>query len=97
MTKLVTITLETPVTRGETIIESFQLRKPTAGELRGLMVGPIVQGNVDALISLLPRISMPPLTTAEVEQMEADDFAAISNEVIGFFMTPSMKAMMGMT
>ncbi|MBX9859000.1 MAG: phage tail assembly protein [Sphingomonas sp.] len=97
MTKIVTIELESPIIRGDTEIKTLQLRKPKAGELRGLIVGQIVQGDAGAMLELLPRITMPPLTSPEVEELEADDFTALSNEVVGFFMTPAMRATAGLT
>ena len=37
-----TITLDTPLTRGETEITELRLRKPTSGELRGVSMGSLV-------------------------------------------------------
>ena len=85
--KLETITLDTPIRRGEQEIDTVQLRRPTAGELRGLQLQPLMQGDVNAIIAVIPRLSMPPLIQAEVEALDIGDFAAMTGAVSGFFMS----------
>ncbi|MBX9816249.1 MAG: phage tail protein [Proteobacteria bacterium SG_bin5] len=92
MAELVTVDLESPIARGETIIEALQLRKPKAGELRGLVLSELTRGAVDQILELLPRITMPPLTSAEVEEMDPVNFAACASEVIIFFMSKTQRA-----
>ncbi|WP_299307812.1 phage tail assembly protein [uncultured Croceicoccus sp.] len=86
------VALATPITRGDTTIERITLRKPKAGALRGLTMQDILQADVSALITLIPRISNPALTAEEAAELEADDFAEIGGTVFGFFMTPRQKA-----
>lgn len=86
MTKIVTIELESPIIRGDTEIKTLQLRKPKAGELRGLIVGELARTNADQLLELLPRISTPSLTSAEVGEMDAADFTACALGIVDFFM-----------
>jgi len=88
------ITLETAIVRGTTTIESIQLRKPKAGELRGLQLQALMQGDVNAILAMVPRISMPPLIAQEVEQLELADLAAVTGAVTGFFMTKADQAML---
>ena len=63
-----TITLDTPITRGEQIIETIILRKPQVGALRGTSLAALVNLDVDALQRVLPRITTPTLTEAEIAQ-----------------------------
>jgi uncharacterized protein involved in outer membrane biogenesis len=91
--RIETITLETPIARGDTTIATLQIRKPTAGELRGLQLQSLMQGDVNAIIALIPRITLPPLIQHEAEQLELADLAAICGTVTGFFMS---KAELGM-
>lgn len=87
-----TITLSTPIVRGETRIEKIDLRKPRAGELRGgITLQDIITTDATALLKLIPRISNPPLTQAEADALEADDFAEIGGAIRGFFMTSGEK------
>lgn len=85
------ITLEKPIKRGEQVIDSVNLRKPNAGELRGLNLTDLLQLDVTALQILIPRISNPVLTTADVAGMDPADLVAIGSEVAGFLLPKSAK------
>ena len=88
-----TITLETPVTRGEQTIREVSLRKPAAGELRGVALADLLRLDVAALITVLPRITSPTLTTQDVQQLDLVDLTAIGTEVLGFFMSKADRAL----
>lgn len=83
-TKIQTVELDTPIVRGETTIASVQVRKPGTGELRGLKLAEICSGDVDAMIVMLPRVTLPPLTEAEITDMDASDFYACANQLLSF-------------
>lgn len=87
----VTVTLETPIKRGENLITSVQLRKPKCGELRGLALSDLVSTKVDAMLVLLPRITIPTLTQKDVTDMDPADLLLLSGEVIGFLMPKADK------
>lgn len=91
-TKTATITLEEPIVRGDQKIESLALRKPTAGELRGIKLADLLQSDVGAVLTVLPRISNPTLTPQEAANLDTVDLAAVAGEVIGFFMTKTQRA-----
>lgn len=82
-----TITLDTPIVRGEQTITEVQLRKPQAGELRGIALADLMRLDVAALQTVLPRITTPTLTQHDVNQLDLADLASIGGEVIGFFLT----------
>lgn len=86
-----TVVLDTPILRGTGTIDSITLRKPNAGELRGVSLAELLQMDVDSLIKVLPRISTPTLTTIEVKSMDPADLFAISSKVSGFLLQKSMK------
>jgi len=92
--KMEEIVLETPIIRGETTIDRLHIRKPAAGELRGLNLQTVMQGDFNALLALIPRISVPPIVPHEAEQLELADFAAIAGTVNGFFMSKTDQALM---
>ncbi len=87
-----TITLETPLTRGDQTLTSVSLRKPAAGELRGIALADLLRLDVAALITVLPRITTPALTPHDVGQLDLVDLTAIGTEVLGFFMSKADKA-----
>lgn len=82
-----TITLDTPIKRGEQTIETITLRKPSAGELRGTQLHDLAMMDVGALSKVIPRISDPILTPAEIHGMDPADFMQCAAEVAGF-LTP---------
>lgn len=86
------ITLETPLQRGDQTITSIALRKPAAGELRGVALADLLRLDVQALITVLPRITTPTLTAQDVSNLDLVDLTAIGTEVLGFFMSKADKA-----
>ncbi|MCZ0930306.1 phage tail assembly protein [Halomonas janggokensis] len=86
-----TVALDTPLTRGETEIAELRLRKPTSGELRGVSLAEVLQMQTDALITLIPRLSSPSLTAAEVRQMDPADLVQCGGEIAGFLLTKRAK------
>ena len=83
------ITLEAPIKRGETIITAIELRRPGAGELRGLKLADVLQLDVDAAIKLLPRITSPALIAEEVARMDPADLLECASKVASFLLKKS--------
>lgn len=82
-----TVTLSESIVRGETSIAALNIRKPKSGELRNLNLQDILVSDVTALLKLIPRITEPPITPAEADQLEPEDLAEIGGTIRGFFMT----------
>ncbi|BFN28467.1 phage tail protein E [Pseudomonas sp. SCT] len=79
------IVLEQPIQRGEkTTITEITLRKPAAGELRGLKLTDLLNGDVNATIRLVPRISQPTLTEQEAAALDIADLLMCADTVAGF-------------
>ncbi|MGE4431888.1 MAG: phage tail assembly protein [Sphingobium sp.] len=89
---LPTVTLSEPIVRGETTISDIQIRKPKAGEMRGLSIQDLMTARVSAVIDVLPRISMPPITQQEAENLDLSDLAACSGAIIDFFLKAGDRA-----
>lgn len=86
-----TVTLDTPIVRGEQTIASLQLRKPRSGELRGLSLVDLGQLKVDALHEILPRITQPGITKAEAANLDPADLLACGAEIGGFLLQKSQR------
>ncbi|OLH88174.1 tail protein [Xanthomonas oryzae pv. oryzae] len=86
-----TVSLEQPIVRGEQTITQLSVRKPGAGELRGLKLTDVLQLDVTALAILLPRISSPTLTTTDVNAMDPADLLAVGQEVALFFLPKAQR------
>ncbi len=80
-----TIALDYPIARGEQQIAEVTLRKPNAGSLRGLSIAAVLQLDIDALVRLIPRISDPALTEAEVRALDPADLTQLATGTASFF------------
>ncbi|PNU06464.1 phage tail assembly protein [Novosphingobium guangzhouense] len=87
-----TVTLAYPIVRGETRIETLNIRKPKAGELRNLSLQDVLSTDITALLTLIPRVTDPPLHEDEVDNLETEDLSEIGGIVRGFFMTKAELA-----
>ena len=85
------VVLDTPIVRGKTRIDTITLRKPQAGELRGVNLVELLNMDVASLIKILPRISSPGITAPEAAGMDPADLVAIGSKISGFLLQKSMK------
>jgi hypothetical protein len=85
------VELDEPIRRGEQIIKGVTLRRPRAGELRGVQLAQLMLLEVVALQTLLPRISMPTLTTHDVANLDPADLMALGMVTQSFFMTKAER------
>lgn len=90
-----TITLEEPLQRGDSQITSVEVRRPGAGELRGLKLVEVINMDVTALATLLPRITNPTLTSGDVAALDAADLLQFGMETAAFFMTREQATAQG--
>lgn len=91
MSKENVVTLEKPVKRGEQLFTEITLVKPNAGTLRGVSLAAVANSEVDALIKVLPRMTVPMLTEQEVAAMELPDLVALAGQVVGFLSPSSAR------
>ena len=84
------VELDTPILRGKTEINSVTVRKPQSGALRGTRLQALMDMDVNALITVLPRITTPALTTAEINEMDPADLVSLSVEVVTFLLKKSV-------
>lgn len=85
------VTLDTPIVRGKEEIKEITLRKPNVGELRGLSMVDLLNMDINAVSTLLPRIGTPVISKEEVKQLDPADFVQLAGEVAGFMIPKSMK------
>jgi len=91
------VTLDEPISRGEAPrIETLTLRKPDAGSLRGVSLMALVQIDVQALSTVLPRICEPILTRAEIARLDPADLMAIGSTVASFFLSRADRTALGL-
>ncbi len=85
------VALDTPIKRGTQAVDSITLRKPNAGELRGIHLAELLNLDVSSLIKVLPRISSPALTAVEAAAMDPADLLAAGTKVVGFLLQKQTK------
>lgn len=85
------VPLDEPIRRGEQTIEGVTLRKPRAGELRGVQLAQLMMMDVAALQTVLPRITTPTLTAHDVGNLDPADLMELALKVQGFFMTKAER------
>ncbi len=86
-----TVSLDYPIQRGDQVINTVKLRKPNAGELRGIKLVDLLQMDVSAVAALLPRITEPTLTAADVNRLDPADLVAIGTLTAGFFLPKAQR------
>lgn len=89
---LETVTLDTPIVRGDTVISQITIRKPKAGSLRGLSLTDVLKLEFDAIAKLVPRVASPVLVEHDLADMDLADFTKVATAVVGFFASPAERA-----
>lgn len=90
--QMATVTLDAPIVTGDVTIDQVKIRKPQAGELRGLSLSALLNLDYAALENLLPRITIPTLTKAQIMAMDPSDFTQLGSEVMDFLLPKGAKA-----
>lgn len=90
--QMATVTLDAPINSGDITIDQVKIRKPQAGELRGLSLSALLNLDYAALENLLPRITIPTLTKAQIMAMDPSDFTQLGSEVMDFLLPKGAKA-----
>lgn len=88
------VTLDTPIKRGNQTIDKIELRKPAAGELRGTSLSALVNLDVEALQKVLPRITTPALTEADIARLDPADLVQLGGKFAGFLLPKATLASM---
>lgn len=92
MSNVANVNLFHPFKRGEKEITHIELRKPTAGDLRGLKTQEVLEMDMNSHVKLIPRISE--LTEKEFLALDVEDVLQIQNEVALFFVATRVSQVM---
>ncbi|HIH4348443.1 TPA: phage tail assembly protein [Escherichia coli] len=87
-----TVKLDTTIMRGKTEITEIVQRKPQSGALRGTRLQAIMDMDVGAMMTVIPRISSPTLTAQEMAELDPADLTAMAVEVVTFLLPKSVLA-----
>lgn len=86
-----TVELDEPIKRSSGEIKRLQIRKPNAGALRGVTLMALVQVDVQALCTVLPRVCEPILTPAEIKDLDPADLLNTGATLASFFMSKAER------
>lgn len=82
------VTLSAPVRVDGKDVTEITIREPKAGEMRGLLMVQIAQMDTTHLMKLLPRITVPSLSEAQLSDLRLSDFFALSTKAVSFLVPP---------
>lgn len=85
------VELETPLQRGKTEVKEITVRKPMSGGMRGVSLVDIMNLDVAALTKVMPRITTPALTEAELKTMDIVDLVQLGTALNGFLTPKKFK------
>lgn len=88
-----TVTLDEPITRGTQVITHITVRRPRAGELRGVQLVNLLQMDVGSLQTVLPRVTVPTLTGPEVQNLAPADLVQLGTEVASFLLPKGAQSL----
>ncbi|HAV3158485.1 phage tail assembly protein [Acinetobacter baumannii] len=86
-----TVDLEKPLLMGSLEIPTLEIRKPNVQALQGVKIADLLQGDVTAVCTVLPRICSPELTKTQINQIEPADLAQICGAIILFLQPKSAR------
>ncbi|MCC8379576.1 phage tail assembly protein [Xenorhabdus sp. PB30.3] len=92
MSKTITFSEALKLTNGKTITEvEITDTMKQVGALRGLKLWDVMSSDVNTLITLLPRVTHPRLSEADITTMPIQDFTQLA-EGIANFLAPTSPA-----
>ena len=87
-----TVDLEKPVMMGNLEINTLEIRKPNVQALQGIKISDLLQGDVTAVCTVLPRVCTPELTKSQISQLEPADITQICGVIMLFLQPKSVRA-----
>lgn len=85
----ITVKLDEPISRGDTLITEVVVRKPNTGALRGARLVALMDMDVDSALLVLPRVTMPALTKTDLLMMNPGDMLNLTKELVIFLLPKS--------
>ncbi|WP_151684805.1 phage tail assembly protein [Acinetobacter seifertii] len=85
------VELDSPITMGDTVISTLEIRNPNNQALQGMKIADLLQGDVTSICTLLPRICTPTLTKTQINQLTPSDMAQIAGIIMVFLQPKSVR------
>lgn len=81
------VPLPVPLKVGDQTLFSLDLRRPTAGELRGIKLQSIIDMDVTTITVVAARVSSPPIPEACMSAMDPANLLPLATAIADFFLT----------
>lgn len=91
------VRLDMPLKCGDRTVDAVTVRRPGAGELRGLSISALLNLDYIALEKLLPRITVPRLNPPDVAALDPADLVQLGSEVMDFLLPREKKQALSRT
>lgn len=88
---VIDIPLENGFKYGGKQVTSVQVRKPGGKALSGIKLADLLQGDVDSIHKVLPRVTTPTLTSSIINDLEPCDIAQLGGALILFLQPKSVR------
>jgi hypothetical protein len=79
------VRLSSPLQFGDQSIDILSLRRPTAGDMRGIKLRDIIDMDVSTICILAERISLTPLAPSQLKDLDPADLLQLSVTISNFF------------
>ncbi|HFF8269359.1 phage tail assembly protein [Acinetobacter baumannii] len=90
---VIDVPLDSPFKIGDTEISSVQVRKPSVPALRKVRIADILNGDVNAICTLLPLCTSPTLNVHQLNNLvDPVDIIQLGGAVIDFLQPKSVRA-----
>lgn len=80
-----TVTFDEPITYGKDKLDKIQLRRPKAGDLRGVKLSEVGDLSTDEILKITPRIAIPAVTAGQLNELDSADLLKLGAAIAGFF------------
>ena len=87
-----TAILENPIKRGDIQITEIQIRKPNVGTLRNLSLQDVLKWEINAVNTVLTRVTQPALNVSELNAMDVSDYTTLTVELTSFLVSAEAKS-----
>ena len=87
-----TAILENPIKRGDIQITEIQIRKPNVGTLRNLSLQDVLKWEINAVNTVLTRVTQPALNVTELNAMDVSDYTTLTVELTSFLVSAKAKS-----
>lgn len=88
----VTAKFATPIPYGAGELAELTMRRPKAGDLKGVKLIGLTEMDPSMVIKIAARLATTPVVEAQLEQLEVYDLMELTEKVVGFFGKPEMPA-----